>query len=119
MVASFMDNPGVVLTSHTAGGAVSRVDELATAFPHRNAEAMLVYVGFWTDPALDERMIASTRAMSDVLAPYMGGYYDNIDYDDEGAGVSNYGPAYARLSRIKRRYDPDNLFRMNSNIEPA
>ena len=48
----------------------------------------------------------------------MGGYYDNIDFDgDEAAG--NYGPAYARLARIKGQYDPDNLFRLNSNIEPA
>ena len=43
---------------------------------------------------------------------------DDIDFDgDEAAG--NYGPAYGRLARIKGQYDPGNLFRLNSNIEPA
>ena len=30
-----------------------------------------------------------------------------------------YGPTYDRFARVKRQYDPDNLFRMNQNIEPA
>jgi hypothetical protein len=48
----------------------------------------------------------------------MGGYYDNIEFDRD-AGTSNYGPAYARLSSIKGRFDAGNLFRLNSNIAPA
>ena len=48
----------------------------------------------------------------------MGGYYDNIDFDGAEA-VGNYGPAYERLSKIKGQYDPGNLFRLNSNVEPA
>jgi len=48
----------------------------------------------------------------------MGGYYANIDFDrDKTAG--NYGPAYPRLQRVKRQYDPMNLFRLNSNIAPG
>ena len=52
------------------------------------------------------------------LDPYMGGYYDNIDFDGAEA-VGNYGPAYERLSKIKGQHDPGNLFRLNSNVEPA
>ena len=111
-------DPRVFLTNHVAGGAVKRVGELETAFPHRNAELMLVFVSGWADPALDQEMIAATRAQYDAIKPFMGGYYDNIEYDRD-ASIGNYGPAYERLSRIKEQYDPGNLFRLNSNIEPS
>jgi FAD/FMN-containing dehydrogenase len=111
-------DPRVFLANHVAGGAVKRVGETDTAFPHRNAEIMLVFASGWMDPAADEEMIAATRAFFDSIEPFTGGYYDNIEFDgDEAAG--NYGPNYARLARMKAQYDPGNLFRLNSNIEPA
>ena len=119
MVAAYRPDPRLAFFTHTAGGAVSRVDELATAFPHRNAETMLVFTGFWENPAEDAEVIAGTRDWHGQLAPFTGGYYDNIDFDDDDTTVGNYGPAYERLSRIKGQYDPGNLFRLNSNIEPA
>jgi hypothetical protein len=112
------DDPRVFVGNHVAGGAVKRVGELDTAFPHRNAEIMIVIAGGWMDPAQDEELIAASRAYHKALEPHLGGYYDNIDFD--GAEVpGNYGPNYARLQEIKGRYDPGNLFRLNSNIEPA
>ena len=111
-------NPRLFLGSHVAGGAVKRVGETDTAFPHRNAEIMLVLASGWTDPAQDEQMIAETRALYDAIEPFTGGYYTNIEFDG-GAAASNYGPAYARLSRIKSQYDAGNLSRLNSNIAPA
>jgi FAD/FMN-containing dehydrogenase len=111
-------NPRLFLANHVAGGAVARVGETDTAFPHRNAAIMLVFASGWMDAAQDEQMIAETRQLYNAVEPYMGGYYDNIEFDGAGA-ASNYGPAYARLSRIKGRYDPGNLFRLNSNIAPA
>ncbi len=111
-------NPRIFLANHVAGGAVKRVGELDTAFPHRNAEIMLVFAAGWMDPAQDETMIAETRALYKAVEPYLGGYYDNIEFDrDEATG--NYGPTYERLSAVKGRYDPGNLFRLNSNIAPA
>ncbi len=112
------NDPRIVLASHVAGGAVKRVGELDTAFPHRNVEVMLVIVGVWEDPALDEERIAAARAVHKAVEPFTGGYYDNIDYD-RSQTTGNYGPAYARLAKIKGQYDPGNLFRLNSNIEPA
>jgi FAD/FMN-containing dehydrogenase len=111
-------NPRLFLANHVAGGAVARVGETDTAFPHRNAAIMLVFASGWMDRAQDEQMIAETRALYTAVEPYMGGYYDNIEFDRD-AGTSNYGPAYERLSRIKGQYDPGNLFRLNSNIAPA
>ena len=111
-------DPRVFLANHVAGGAVKQVGETDTAFPHRNAEIMLVFASGWAEPDRDDEFIAATRAFHDAIEPFMGGYYDNIDFDRTEA-VGNYGPAYARLSQIKGQYDPGNLFRLNSNIEPA
>ncbi len=112
------DDPNIFVGNHVAGAAVKRVGELDTAFPHRNAEIMVVVAAGWHDPAQDEQLIAASRAYHKALEPHLGGYYDNIDFDGEEA-AGNYGPAYGRLSKIKGQYDPGNLFRLNSNVEPA
>jgi hypothetical protein len=118
MLDGFVSDPRLAVFTHTAGGAVKRVGELDTAFSHRNAEVMLIVGGGWMDPADDEPGIALSRKYYYQLEPFMGGYYDNIDFDrDKSTG--NYGPAYARLQEIKGRFDPGNQFRLNSNIEPA
>jgi FAD/FMN-containing dehydrogenase len=89
------------------------VDALIDAY-----DIMLVFASGWQEAEMDDEFIAATRAYYNAIEPFMGGYYDNIDFDGaEAAG--NYGPAYERLARIKGRYDPGNLFRLNSNIEPA
>ncbi len=112
------DDPRIFVANHVAGAAVRRVGELDTAFPHRNAEIMLVVVAGWMDGAQDQELIAASRAFHKAIEPHLGGYYDNIDFDGaEAAG--NYGPAYDRLSKIKGQVDPGNLFRLNSNIKPA
>jgi FAD/FMN-containing dehydrogenase len=118
MIDAYTNDPRLAMFTHTLGGATKRVGELDTAFPHRNAETMIGVGGGWMDPADDESGIALSREWYYKLEPFMGGYYDNIDFDGDGA-VGNYGPAYERLSKIKGQYDPGNLFRLNSNVEPA
>jgi FAD/FMN-containing dehydrogenase len=112
------DDPRIFVANHVAGGAAKRVGELDTAFPHRNAEIMLVVVAGWMDAAQDNDLIAACRAYHKAIEPHLGGYYSNIDFDHTAA-KGNYGPAYGRLLEIKGQYDPGNLFRLNSNIEPA
>ena len=118
MIESYKSDPRLAMFTHTLGGAAKRVSESDTAFPHRNAETMLGVGGGWMDPADDESGIAASRDWYYQLEPFMGGYYDNIDFDGAGA-VGNYGPAYERLSKIKGQYDPGNLFRLNSNVAPS
>jgi FAD binding domain/Berberine and berberine like len=112
------NDPRILLGSHVAGGAVKRVGELDTAFPHRNIEVMMVIVAVWEDPNADEERIAAARAYYKAIEPFTGGYYDNIDFD-RSATTSNYGPVYERLSKVKGQIDPGNQFRLNSNIEPT
>ena len=117
MIDSYVSDPRAALFSHTAGGAVKRVGELDTAFPHRNAEIMLVFAGGWMDPEDDAGGIEAIRNSYYALEPFMGGYYTNIEFDGERA-AGNYGPAYDRLAKIKGQVDPGNLFRLNSNVAP-
>jgi len=118
LLESLVVDARVMWFTHTMGGAAKRVDELDTAFPHRNAETMIGIGGGWADAADDEPGIALARQLYGAVEPHLGGYYDNIDTDGANA-PGNYGPAYPRLREIKSQYDPGNLFRLNSNIEPA
>ena len=60
------------------------------------------------------------RDYSDAVSPHSepGGYINFMDGDDGQRVRDNYGSNYERLVQIKRRYDPDNLFRVNQNIAP-
>jgi hypothetical protein len=118
MIEAFVQDPRMAMFTHTAGGAVNRVDDVDTAFPHRNAETMLSVGGGWSDPTMDAEAMAIGREWFSKLAPFTGGYYDNIQSNPESV-ASNYGPAHERLVRIKSEYDAGNLFRLNSNIKPA
>jgi hypothetical protein len=118
LLESFVADPRAAFFTHTAGGAVKRVGELDTAFPHRNAETMISVGGGWEDPEQDAEAMAMMREWFSKLAPFTGGYYDNIDFNSDAA-KSNYGPSHARLAKIKGQYDPGNQFRLNSNIDPA
>jgi FAD/FMN-containing dehydrogenase len=119
MIEAFVPDPRLAFFTHTAGGAVKRVDELATAFSHRNAETMIIVAGGWTDPAEDAEAMAMARKWFSQLEPFTGGYYDNIEFDSDVPISGSYGPAYERLAKIKGQYDPGNLFRLNRNIQPA
>lgn len=118
LVEAFVPDPRLAFFTHTAGGAVKRVEELDTAFPHRNAETMIIVAGAWSNPEEDQETMAAARNWFKQLAPHTGGYYDNIEFEGDSSVRGNFGPAYERLARIKGRYDPGNLFRLNSNIEP-
>ena len=119
MVESFRPDPRLALFTHTAGGAVKRVDELATAFPHRNAETMVIVGSVWDDPAEDEAVIEEARAWFSALEPHTGGYYSNIENERPNPEAGSFGPAYPRLQKVKAQYDPRNLFRLNNNVQPA
>jgi hypothetical protein len=118
LAEAYSPDPRVRLSPHSAGGEIKQVDELETAFPHRNAELMIGIIASWTHPEEDHEVIAILKDWYAAIAPLTGGYYDNIDFD-RSAKAGNFGPAYERLSRIKFQYDPENMFRLNSNIKPA
>ena len=103
------------------GGAIARVDQDATAFGFRHARWLINIPATWRDAADDEREIAWTRATYAAVKAYLSdGAYVNFMGDDEDEGAAGaYGRTIERLARIKKVYDPDNVFRHNQNIRPA
>lgn len=102
-------------------GAATRIGVTDTAVPHREPGYNFLTASVWTNPAETDQNIAWTRATYADMEPYFARRrYVNYLGDDEtpDAVQSAYGPNYARLVEIKRRYDPGNLFRLNQNIKP-
>ena len=103
------------------GGATNRVGTTDTAYPHRDAEFVVNVHTRWRDAADDSKCIGWARGLFDALAPHAtGGVYVNFMPEDEAqrVAVGAYGPNFERLSRLKTRYDPANLFSQNQNIPP-
>jgi FAD/FMN-containing dehydrogenase len=104
------------------GGAVSRMDRSATAYPYRDAQYNFLIVGIWSDPAEDPTQVAWVRTLWQALQPFSTGHL-YLNYDSDVAGdqlQAAFGAAhYARLVALKNTYDPTNLFRLNQNIKPT
>ncbi len=103
------------------GGATMRPAADSTAYPHRDAMYVCNVHGRWETPAEDRKGVEWARGFFRDMAQYAtGGVYVNFLTDDESDRVNAaYGPNYGRLAEIKKKYDPQNLFRTNQNIRPA
>ncbi|GLX01425.1 FAD-binding oxidoreductase [Microtetraspora sp. NBRC 16547] len=104
------------------GGAIGDRDRGATAFGHRSADYMTMIAATWENPAEDSglhrRWVGETW---NATRPWADGTYVN-HLGDEGSGRIReaYLPdSWSRLTRLKARMDPDNVFALNQNIPPA
>jgi FAD/FMN-containing dehydrogenase len=102
-------------------GAAARVAPERTAWGHRNARWSEVIFGTDPDPANFDRLRSWTIGFWESLEPYaMEGAYINFIGDQGRERVRpSYGESYDRLADVKATYDPDNVFHVNQNIEPA
>ena len=104
------------------GGAAARVPEDATAFAYRGGGWAGVMAGIDPSPNNLSRITEwSRRYWADLHPKSAGGAYVNMMMEDEGAArvKASYRGNYDRLTQVKRRYDPANLFHINHNIPPA
>jgi hypothetical protein len=104
------------------GGAIARVDEDATAFAGRAAKFDLSANANWDDAGDDDAGRAWVREVMAVVEPdaIVGRYANENSDDGPGATRTIYGDAkVARLGALKRTWDPDNVFRLNHNVEPT
>jgi FAD/FMN-containing dehydrogenase len=104
-------------------GEVTRVPVDATAVPHREPGYNFVITSVWTDPAATDENVAWTKEAFGALEPFLAGrrYLNYFSEDDVGEDPvrAAYGPNYERLVELKKKYDPENLFHLNTNISPS
>ncbi len=103
------------------GGRANQVAPDATAYVHRDARFVMNVHTRWETPQEDQKAIAWAKDLFNSTARYAtGGEYVNFMTDDEQARIKGaaYGANYPRLAQVKKKYDPDNLFRMNQNVKP-
>jgi FAD/FMN-containing dehydrogenase len=102
--------------------AYAAVDEEHSAIGHRGEQWSFQVLSLWADPAEDAEQKAWTRHAAEVMSSYSDMVsYPNFLTADEPADVeAAFSPtAMRRLRAVKGRYDPDNVFRLNNNIEPS
>jgi hypothetical protein len=103
------------------GGAIGQVGMGETAFSHRDAKFEFVSLAGWEDPAEDGARMAASRRFSAAMEPFASGVYVNGLADEGAAGVRDAYRAetLVRLTALKDRYDPQNVFHLNHNIAPS
>jgi FAD/FMN-containing dehydrogenase len=119
--AESVEAPFWQLNGWAVGGAASRIDPAQTAMGHREVGFDLNVVAAWPPPdsAADEHT-AWVREGWRQMQPYAGGVYANFISDEGKAGIeAAYGERLTRLTALKDRYDPTNLFRQNANVPPS
>ncbi|MBZ6076666.1 FAD-binding oxidoreductase [Microvirga puerhi] len=102
------------------GGAMSRISNDATAYPQRAAHFVMNVHTRWRENKDDNLCIDWARRLFKAAEPFaLGSAYVNFMPEDETDRVEKiYGANYKRLAELKRKYDPQNMFRMNQNIKP-
>jgi FAD/FMN-containing dehydrogenase len=103
------------------GGAISRTADQDSAFTGRTAGWWLSAEAMWDEPARDGAHMGWARRAMSALKPFttVGQYVNDAVESDVASVRAVYGDEkYNRLSALKRKYDPDNVFRLNQNIRP-
>ncbi|HME62525.1 MAG TPA: BBE domain-containing protein, partial [Candidatus Binatia bacterium] len=101
-------------------GAPNRIAADATAYAHRDAKFVLNVHGRWEQAKEDQKCIAWAREFFNASAPYAsaGAYVNFMTAEEVDRVAAAYGSNYGRLAKIKKRYDPENVFHLNQNIKP-
>jgi FAD/FMN-containing dehydrogenase len=102
-------------------GAATRVATDATAYALRRHGFNTLLLGEWTDPSRNDVNIQWVKETEAALKPFVSdrrytNYLGEDDMTDAGLRAA-YGPNLARLRQVKAKYDPENVFRENLNIQ--
>jgi FAD/FMN-containing dehydrogenase len=112
----------IVEMANFTGGVASRVPSDATAVARRDAHLFFAIQSAWSDPGEDQRHLTWTQAFWEAIRPFSAGssHPNFLEGDEPKERVADYfgREKYERLRALKRRWDPENVFHRNKNIEP-
>jgi FAD/FMN-containing dehydrogenase len=119
--AKRLPDPQTEIAFAQLGEGVTKVAKEATAYTHRDAGFVMNIHGRWDSPSNDAKCIGWARELFQATTPFAtGGAYVNFMTQEEQDRVrSAYGSNFPRLATLKKKYDPNNLFRLNQNIQPG
>ena len=111
---------GTTMFFQHSGGAIGRVPADATAFAHRKSVANMFTVVEWPMAESRDSHVKYIKDYWKQFEPFTDGWYTN-DVDTHNAKTvnTNYQGNYERLLKVKNKYDPTNLFRLNANVKPT
>jgi FAD/FMN-containing dehydrogenase len=119
-VAAHQGTAPTAIAVRSLGGAFGRVPPEATAFAHRDAEAMIVCAVLLPEATPEAEVATALEAWSPAAAMGTGTYINFQGSATAEDVAAAYPPAtLARLADVKRKYDPDNVFALNHNVEPT
>ncbi len=109
-----------VLGFQHCGGAISRVANTATAFPHRGIHCTSLMAVDWPAEVDPTQHVKWLLALWGKIEPHTDGFYTNDVVNETQKQVDeNYLGNLPRLVALKNKYDPTNLFRLNANVRPT
>jgi len=102
------------------GGAAGRVAKTATAFPHRDLPWDILFIAQWTDLSQTNPHRDWARSGEELLRPFSENAHllSALDIEADDVIQGAFGSNLTRLAAIKKKFDPDNFFRVNYNIRP-
>ena len=118
--AALIRSPRSAVTAWQLGGAVARVGGDETSFGSRSSGYLLDLLGA-TDSArgFEQERDWAREGWAALAPPHAGAYVNWLMEEGEDRVRQSYGDErYDRLRALKRRYDPDNVFRLNQNVRP-
>lgn len=105
---------------HGMGGEVAKVPSRATAYYWRRALYNITPWATWSTPDAAKQGIRWVDHLRQAMLPFTQGVYVNsIDLSIKNWHKEYYGENFERLTRVKAKYDPENLFRFPQSIPPA
>jgi hypothetical protein len=102
-------------------GAATRVPPDQTAFVYRREGHNLLVLSQWPEAIADPENIAWSRESFAALEPFFASarYVNYLDQDDAADLAGPFGVNYGRLAQVKAKWDPENVFHLNQNVQPA